>query len=101
TAYEIVRYWSSDVCSSDLAVRHIELEPRRSTRLHVRVHVPETGDEELALAVHHLGACRRSRVLRDAGNCSAADHHRAIRNDPSRSEERRVGKERRSRRAWI
>lgn len=65
------------------AVRHVELERRLSTRLHVRVHVPETGNEEPVLAVHHLGARRRSAAFCNAGDCPAPDGHRAVRNDPS------------------
>ncbi len=61
----------------------MELEPRCASHFHVRMHVPETGNQELALAVHGLRVSGRSAILSDAGDRLPADRHRALRNNPS------------------
>src|SRR3546814_1854976 len=73
TAYEMrISDWSSDVCSSDLAVDHV-FPPRH-------IHgVMLQGDEVLR--------CRRAVDIRHERNRSAREVH------CHRSEERRVGKE--------
>src|SRR5690606_40958941 len=81
-AYEVSRDWSSDVCSSDLAFG-------------IRQRIERHGAVVVAACTVH-----RAAQLREDG--IAAEHGRAVVGTPrghkARSEERRVGKEGRSRR---
>src|SRR5690349_23663698 len=89
-----LRDWSSDVCSSDLGGAHL---PRRAVAALVAVMVQErllhrmqslagqpVGGDDLAAVVRHRE--------REAGEVAAA-----VEQHGARSEERRVGKERRAR----
>src|SRR3712207_8912299 len=91
TAYEIWRDWSSDVCSSDLAVGGREPGRRRTRAERL---VVEVGAEATAGGRRVAGA----RHARDRGFAVGVGERRdAARRSELRSEERRVGKERRSR----
>src|SRR5438874_2782468 len=79
-----LRDWSSDVCSSDLEGQAIRVEPRGGVRR------AGAGGGGCRAREHHLGVQPESPGLR-------LDRRRA-RSDGARSEERRVGKECRSRR---
>src|SRR3712207_7091409 len=83
TAYEIWRDWSSDVCSSDL--RHYPVDRGEGNRQPVK-HETAAADELHAPRCPHISLVLCPRP--------AVQHPR--KNDP-RSEERRVGKECRSR----
>src|SRR5437762_9886050 len=77
--------WSSDVCSSDLG----------------RQHVPPAEHPAAAAALQHLGppGAARERAVRPAAGGARAAARGGARPHEGRSEERRVGKECRSRRA--
>jgi hypothetical protein len=47
------------------------------------MHVPEAGNDELALAVHDLRVSGRSAILGHARDRLAADRQSAVRNNPS------------------
>src|SRR2546430_12228042 len=76
--------WSSDVCSSDLEAHVLDIEPR----------VVEEGTPLLLRVVPHVSRIAETlRLLDDFASIDVVDDE----HQPSRSEERRVGKECRSR----
>src|SRR5690606_40617216 len=93
------RDWSSDVCSSDLsAVLHaggkpmlVDLEPERPWMQRAELHARLDGGVAAVVAVNFLGIPERLQEL-----AVAAEAAGALLIEDSRSEERRVGKERRT-----
>src|SRR3546814_2907109 len=86
TAYEMrISDWSSDVCSSDLAVGVEQLAVRQAARVR-NVARREAGAR---IALFAGEACRRARIDHLLGAAADVREHLFL----GRSEERRVGKE--------
>src|SRR5256885_8733091 len=92
TAYEITRDWSSDVCSSDLQNLIDERVVRREQVFYAAVFAYDAIEEHLGFPAH-----RAQQIVVEIGIGEQVGLHIAQITQIERSEERRVGKECRSR----
>src|SRR5690606_40579914 len=95
-AYELSRDWSSDVCSSDLARRpRSEAAPRALPRRRDPPEPPLRGGDARRPGGADRRRSARTRDRRHEDEQVQGELHPALRVVEDRSEERRVGKERR------